>query len=130
MTPDALKFNVQLIGTVSLNGMAVEAAKEVLVSHLQEYLDGFSIAGVGKLLLCESSEVAQVHEYDRVSWVHDVEVVALCERHKVRLVQAEEPELQGRWKWIADNDNASVRTLESKGEAARDAIRALCLLDK
>lgn len=54
----------------------------------------------------------------------------LCEINGVRLVQAQEPEVAGRWDWIRDEcGDASEASFETRAEAALDAVERLGLTD-
>lgn len=53
--------------------------------------------------------------------------IALCEYHDVSLVQAEEPEIAGRWDWILSGAQASDASMASQAEAALDAVKTLGL---
>lgn len=53
--------------------------------------------------------------------------VALCEAHGVRLVEAQEEEIKGRWDWLDDQGNACDASQETRLEAALDAIETLGL---
>lgn len=55
------------------------------------------------------------------------ELETLCDEGGVRLVQAEEPEVFGRWDWLDDDSNASDMSFETKEEAMLDAVATLGL---
>lgn len=55
---------------------------------------------------------------------------ALCALHQVSLVEAEEPEILGRWDWLDDQGNASEGSLESATAAAWNAVRCLHLEER
>ena len=59
----------------------------------------------------------------------NLNTLALCERHGVRLVQAQEPEILGMWDWISEDGHAACETsFPSLAEAAQDAVKALSLI--
>lgn len=51
----------------------------------------------------------------------------LCAEEGVELLQAQQPEIAGRWDWIADHGQCSDTSFETQGEAALDAVRVLHL---
>lgn len=55
---------------------------------------------------------------------------ALCDRAGVRIVQAEEEEIAGRWDWLDEQGNASASSLETAEEAALDAYLSLGLFQR
>ena len=52
---------------------------------------------------------------------------ALCLLHGVRLIEATEPEIAGRWDWLDDQGNACDMSLETEEDAAFNAVDVLCL---
>jgi hypothetical protein len=49
--------------------------------------------------------------------------VTVCERRGIRLIEAEEDEVKGRWDWIFDEQGmASESSFETQGAAALDAV--------
>lgn len=73
----------------------------------------------------------RVDEASALEWlrVHRAGLWArvLCAKHGVRLVQAQEPEIHGRWDWLDAAGNASDCSLETQEQAARDAVEKLQL---
>ena len=51
----------------------------------------------------------------------------LCDENAVRLVEAQEEEIRGRWDWLDDNGNASETSFETIGDAALNAVETLSL---
>ncbi len=54
--------------------------------------------------------------------------VLRCREADIRLVEAEEPEIKGRWDWIGPRDTVSDASFESEQAAALDALQRLQLL--
>lgn len=51
----------------------------------------------------------------------------LCADNDVRLVEAQEPEIEGRWDWLDSEGIASEASCETEDEAALEAVRVLGL---
>jgi len=73
----------------------------------------------------------EVEEDDARAWLqmHNRNLWArvLCQQFDVRLVQAEEPEVLGRWDWLDHQGNASDSSFETIEGAALDAVVKLGL---
>jgi len=74
----------------------------------------------------------KLHEGETMAWIkqHRPAVWAriVCENNGVRFVEAQEPEVAGRWDWIHDQTaDASDISFETAGEAALDAVQRLGL---
>lgn len=62
-------------------------------------------------------------------WLTDDRALKICKAFGVRLVEAQEDEVRGRWDWRT-NHNASDTSFASEAEAARDACESLGLADR
>lgn len=56
-----------------------------------------------------------------------VVAIILCEDNDVSVVEAQEEEIRGRWDWLDREGNASDASLETREDAALDAVRVLRL---
>lgn len=56
---------------------------------------------------------------------HRFKALALCEKHDVALVEAEEPEVAGEWNWL--KGDRSSEGFPSKGQCALNAVEELHL---
>lgn len=71
-----------------------------------------------------------INEVDAMSWLkahrEGVWALIMCDKAGIELVQADEPEILGRWDWICrSNSMASDASLETEVDAAIDAVRTL-----
>lgn len=53
--------------------------------------------------------------------------VVRCAQESVRLMEAQEPEIRGRWDWMDERGNGCDASLETKAEAAINAVETLGL---
>lgn len=94
------------------------------VFHYQGTLDTFGKRSMGfECRVDPESAMAWLKRHRPGVWAQ-----IICERHGVRLVEAQEPEIRGRWDWIDEGRAvASDASLETACEAALDAVRSLAL---
>ena len=98
------------IDTVYFTSYTKDEARRSLIDH-----DGYD------------SNIIVVPPQDGIIPLTERELESLCEDNDVRLVQAEESEVFGRWDWLDDNGNASDMSFETKEAAMRDAVERLDL---
>ncbi len=72
-----------------------------------------------------------VNAKDAMAWLrrqrHGLWCQLICLEHDIRIVEAQEPEVAGRYDWIAHDGNACEMSFVSADEAAMDAVTRLGL---
>jgi hypothetical protein len=73
-----------------------------------------------------------VNAEDALAWLrrqrHGLWAQIVCEENGIRIVEAQEPEIEGLFDWLDDHGNACEMSLVSEDEAAVDAISKLGLI--
>lgn len=122
-----------LIDLIEAGWRQCEAAREIpyamlttpqiqnLLSHVQTAADEDRSVPISVTL----------NEQDAMAWLrrqrYGLWARTQCEAADVQLVQASEPEIEGRWDWLDTIGNASDCSFESADQAAADAVRRLAL---
>lgn len=96
------------IDTVFYSSATVDEVRRGLIGH-----DGYD----SDIIVTPSGDIIALT---------DAELEEICEDNEVRLVQATEPEVAGRWDWLQDDaGNASDMSFAEKREAMLDAVERL-----
>jgi hypothetical protein len=120
-------------GDYETDNIAQYVSTEGLSVELNEAFDYIGAMQKSKLKDPPGFEVAvDVNQY--LKWLDEqrplVLARAVCEHLGIRAVEAEEPEIAGRWDWVDDEGNASDASLESQDAAYLDAYRKLGLFQQ
>lgn len=106
--------------------VARSAEKTPGVSRMFEYVHARS-AGGGDQIGFECT----INDKDAMAWLrrqrYGLWAQLVCEEHGVRIVEAQEPEVEGKFDWLAGHGNACDISFICADEAAMDAVKRLGL---
>lgn len=106
--------------------VARSAEKTPKVCRMFEYVHARS-AGGGEQIGFECT----INPKDAMAWLrrqrYGLWAQIVCEEHGVRIVEAQEPEVEGYYDWLDDHGNACDTSFICADEAAMDAVKRLGL---